>query len=287
MRTDEFFRYAATRERIRLLKEAGSPAPFTTDPILATYRFCNVFREDDKVTRWFAENIRNPLKHKLYDVFLATVAFRWFNLPATGEAMKPFLLNGNWDADKVAAAIYAARGDGPYTTGAYMIKSKIGMKKVEGLCWCIDQIDQEAAHWHEFLTLSHLSMEELWVELTRFPYMGPFMAYEVVTDLRYTAVLQDAPDKLSWANPGPGAARGLCRLLGLPLKALDRNKEKDRGRMIGLMQELLQASRDPFYWPWTDRPWELREVEHTLCEFDKYERVRTGEGRPKQHYVPS
>ncbi len=31
-------------------------------------------------------------------------------------------------------------------------------------------------------------------------------------------------------------------------------------------------------WP----PLELREIEHSLCEFDKYERVRLGEGKPKQ-----
>lgn len=29
-------------------------------------------------------------------------------------------------------------------------------------------------------------------------------------------------------------------------------------------------------------PFELREIEHSLCEFDKYERVRRGEGRPRQ-----
>jgi hypothetical protein len=28
----------------------------------------------------------------------------------------------------------------------------------------------------------------------------------------------------------------------------------------------------------------MREVEHTLCEFDKYERVRTGEGKPRGVY---
>ena len=31
-------------------------------------------------------------------------------------------------------------------------------------------------------------------------------------------------------------------------------------------------------------PFELREIEHSLCEFDKYERIRLGQGRPKQKY---
>ena len=29
---------------------------------------------------------------------------------------------------------------------------------------------------------------------------------------------------------------------------------------------------------------ELRDVEHSLCEFDKYCRVKFGEGEPRSHY---
>ena len=31
---------------------------------------------------------------------------------------------------------------------------------------------------------------------------------------------------------------------------------------------------------------EMREIEHCLCEFDKYERARLGEGRPRAKYKP-
>jgi hypothetical protein len=40
------------RHRIYLEKAAGAPPPWTTDEIMQTYRFCNVFRELDKVTVW-------------------------------------------------------------------------------------------------------------------------------------------------------------------------------------------------------------------------------------------
>jgi hypothetical protein len=43
--------------------------------------------------------------------------------------------------------------------------------------------------------------------------LGPFLAYEIVTDLRFTALLENAPDIMTWANPGPGAKRGITRLL--------------------------------------------------------------------------
>jgi hypothetical protein len=30
----------------------------------------------------------------------------------------------------------------------------------------------------------------------------------------------------------------------------------------------------------------MREIEHSLCEFDKYMRVKRGEGRPRSKYQP-
>jgi len=51
MRTKELVKFIKERESIRLKKEAGKPRPWTKDPILGNYRFCNVHREDDRVTR--------------------------------------------------------------------------------------------------------------------------------------------------------------------------------------------------------------------------------------------
>ena len=31
---------------------------------------------------------------------------------------------------------------------------------------------------------------------------------------------------------------------------------------------------------------EMREIEHSLCEFDKYQRVKNGEGKPRSIYQP-
>ena len=49
------------------------------------------------------------------------------------------------------------------------------------------------------------------------------------------------------------------------------------------MQEILEVS--PNHLEGHMPPLEMREVEHTLCEFDKYERVRNGEGKPRSIYV--
>jgi hypothetical protein len=110
------------------------------------------------------------------------------------------------------------------------------------------------------------------------------MSYEVVTDLRHTALLRHAPDTMTWANPGPGAKRGLSYIYGG-----DRHRTppelRRREQQIELMRLILALA--PLH-GWGQHPqfpaWEMREVEHTLCEYAKYEMVRRGEGRTKGTY---
>ena len=52
-----------------------------------------------------------------------------------------------------------------------------------------------------------------------------------------------------------------------------------------LLRSILDRSRSSKFWPQEWPAWEMREVEHTLCEFDKFERVRLGEGAPRQRYA--
>ena len=52
--------------------------------------------------------------------------------------------------------------------------------------------------------------------------------------------------------------------------------------MIAFMRDLLVLSQDPENWPEDWPEWEMRDVEHVLCEVEKYEKTRSGEGTPKQ-----
>ncbi len=104
------------------------------------------------------------------------------------------------------------------------------------------------------------------------------MAYEVVTDLRHTRYLRNAPDIDTWAVAGPGAIRGLHRLHGRPYK-----RALSQEQACAEMRELLAMSRTalPDFVP----PLELREIEHSLCETDKWLRVIEGQGRLRAKYV--
>jgi hypothetical protein len=48
------------------------------------------------------------------------------------------------------------------------------------------------------------------------------------------------------------------------------------------MEQILQDSITSWPTEWSD--WEMRDVEHTLCEYDKYLRCQSGQGKTKQKY---
>jgi len=111
---------------------------------------------------------------------------------------------------------------------------------------------------------------------------GGFMSYEVVTDLNYTPVLDKAKDRFSWANAGPGAIRGLNRILGIPLK-----KGMTQPVANEYMVRLLKKTPNYILPHVPLKEVDMRTIEHSLCEWDKYERVRLGQGRPRSIYKPS
>jgi alpha-glutamyl/putrescinyl thymine pyrophosphorylase clade 1 len=286
---DKFFSYARERYRIYLRRQTGRPRPWTSDPILQENPFCNVFREDDRTTVWFREHVREPLSDRP-EALLATVVFRMFNRISTGEAIfdqgdlvsgspfGEFVESGDWRALRRAVRAYC--GAGPYVTGAYIISSPPGYDKLTGICRVLGEFARHSGWRAVAVDCLHrpepYSLAALWWWLRDQPYLGPFHAYEIVTDLRHTHLLSRAKDINLFANPGPGAKRGLNRVHGR-----GASSKKVTGDMLEDMCEILRMSRNNRYWSRKWPRWELREVEHTLCEFDKYERVRKKQGRIK------
>jgi hypothetical protein len=271
MQPDAFFAFARHRHQTYLNRRDGKPLPWTLDPILQRYRFTNVFRELDATTIWFAKNLRNPLRNSI-EVLPATVVFRWFNRITTGEVIKK---DKNYlSPAKLRKAI--AKLKPPYVTSAYMIfttslhdrliAAGLEPTKVNGVVMAIEIWYDKHKDWRKFKCRT---IEETcaWVKSE---CLGDFMAYEISTDLVHTALLDHAPDIMTWANFGPGASKGLERLAG-----------KDAPQ-LAVAKVLLRLSRNKKYWPqeWPD--WTMREVEHTLCEWEKYTRTKLGEGKPKE-----
>lgn len=316
----QFVYWIQERHAVHLRRRAGQGKPWTDDRVLQKYFFTNPYRENDKVTQWFRKNVRGPLSDiEDYKVLFATVAFRWFNLPDTGvllmgrDTMDPLVptaeevaaaggydelwrKGGNllldWNEGTAVKRLTKAWDDGrgPVFTGAYMIKAGNGPRgcKIPQVCEAITRV------WKQRDRLAAIAQQEqslkvVWAELMKFPFLGAFMSYEVVCDLRYTFLLNTATDINTWGNPGPGAYRGLYRLEGgKPGKGADdahRHVKNAVDKMVALLPRVNRAL--PKLMP----RFEVREVEHSLCEYDKYCRALaielhgdTTQGRMKRRY---
>lgn len=268
-----FFWWINERHSIYNKRKAGLPREqWTDDRILKTYRFTNPFRENDKTTVWFRENMRDPLKDD-NKVMLATVIFRWFNLIETGQTLLDNNLHIQWDSELARSEI---KKQNKYVTGGYIIKTPDGMDKVDGVIWCVERVLKDENRIIDRLHKME-TLKEAWSMFLEYPYLGAFMSYELITDLRHTHFLNTARDIYGWANAGPGAMRGLNRIHGR-----DLNYKRKSHPWNDEMLKLLGLSKN---WFGSSFPvLEMRDIEHSLCEFDKYERVRNGEGTPRGRF---
>ena len=105
------------------------------------------------------------------------------------------------------------------------------------------------------------------------------MAAQVVADMKYVSPLRGARDWMTFAASGPGSMRGLNRVLGRPV---DAPWQEDKWRAsVRALQEAMTPALERI----GVHGLHAQDLQNCLCEFDKYERVRLGEGKPKRKFV--
>jgi hypothetical protein len=282
-----FWYWINERHRIYLKRQAGDKFPWTKDKILQEFKFTNVYRQLDRVTQEWTKRYVNLLdrgkKLKDEDILFQCAQFRLFNWPETYDALYYGLRR--WDAAKAIELLTTRQDEGKQIfTGAYIIPNAGRTDpKVQVICEALDAIYQESDKLTRRIK-KYASMERAVELLQEYPTIGGFIGYEIACDLRHTRVLSHARDVNSWANPGPGARRGIHRLL-----TGDRHLEDKKPDYVAAMRQLLVEAKAGAIAPHVlkcEWPFEMREVEHSLCEMDKYSRVKNGEGRPRSLYKP-
>lgn len=276
------FYWVREREAIRVKKDAGAAPPWTDDSILATYRFCNARREDDRVTIWIRENIRKPCANHPHLWLMLCIA-RQINWP---ETIADAIFNGAWphsvgsfDPRELTTVLNRRkdRGDKVYT-GAYMISAPAekGADKQQYIAETVIGALWERRLIFERHFASSPTLQRTHELITRSNGWGAFMAYQAVVDMRFTSLLENAPDVATWAAAGPGTLRGLNRLHGRKVDgALSQDQALSEMRAI---YHVVSAE--------TGVAMDFSDVPNILCETDKYLRVKNGEGKPRALYVP-
>ena len=173
----------------------------------------------------------------------------------------------------------AARGDQVFG-GAYKVGTGgIKIDKIEYVAGVLDGLWAGARQLLRPRTGEPLAEFHRRLEARR--GMGGFLAGQVVADVKYVKPLLDAPDWMTFAASGPGSRRGLNRVLGRPVDAHWREDDwrpalRNLHRQITPDLERIGIER-----------LHAQDLQNCLCEFDKMERARLGEGHPKRRFTPT
>lgn len=280
--------WISEREEIRKLKESGAPPPWTEDPILQTYRFCNVRRRHDKVSQWLINNFYTYAKDDPFicrsDDFLQFAALnRFINWPPTLLNVYGAGWHGttHYDPKIITNAILnrQTRGEKIFSN-AYMIRggAEKGVPKIPYIVevTCGINIKRHAPVIRKALKTG--SREKVALAFGFINNWGTFMSGQVTDDLTWSPLLANPVDDTTWAPIGPGSSKGFNRMLKKPLHTPIKPKEWSRKLQL-FRKWIITELGDEF----SDMT--LHDVQNCLCEISKYCRVLEG-GRMKNTYKP-
>lgn len=287
MSVEPLLYWVKERESVRKKKEAGLPPPWSGDPIFQTYRFCNIRRRDDRVSRWLIQNVLTET-NLVVDTrqFIMFAAFcRWCNWPPViAEIIKREIFPSpkiKWKTIVQIMDEFKANKQKTWT-GAYMINAKGCVKGGSKAQFIVEQVIEQGMGKSLPLIEMALKMHsrrEVWCALQNINCFGSFMSGQCVDDLAWTSLLSKATDTNTWCPQGPGSIRGFNRVLGLPLKT--RHSEEEWCANLQAWREQMIKTLGQEY-----EDVDLMSQQNICCEFDKYERTRLGEGRPRSKYRP-
>lgn len=281
--TEGLLYYIWEREAIRLARENGHTGALTSDSILLKYKFTNIRRRDDRVSKWILHYITEPFNGQPDLWFLLLIA-RLINWPPTLDAL---LLAGvlpcsvtDFNTAKFVRVIEVLKHDNPKIySGAYMVypgkqgyanKSQfVANTLLRGAIFRADDITR---------AVQSNRIENFVAELSKCFGISTFIAGQVAADLTYSpGQLAEAEDLLTYAPLGPGSQRGLNYLLGRkPYAAWAQGAFNVQ--LSAIMREIINTLDI------TDLT--LHDVQNCLCEYSKYAKAVLGEGTPKNTYKP-
>jgi hypothetical protein len=275
----QLIRFIVERESIRRKREAGQPFPWTDNSILRDYKFCNVEREQDRVSKGIAALYRDPYKDDPDLWFALLIARRAVNWPATlADLGYPV----PWIPDKFKSVIRARQGAGLKAFEAQAYKLLVSGQSGEQVDLIADKVLNPMWQMRDYYRpRPNDSLASFATRLSGAPYMGGFYAGQIVADLKY-AQLKDAQDWWTFAVSGPGSRRGLDRAMGrAPRKYWAESAwYPEFSRLYATMKEPIHAA--------TGLTLHAADFQSCLCEYDKYCRLLNGEGtRSVRRYSPS
>ncbi len=268
---DLYWYFASERQAIFERRIAGEPGPWTNDPILQAYKFCNVYRAADRVSQYLIRDVAyNTESGSPIDRLFQIVAFRMFSKPETWRGVQLLLgrsptLEDLRSGSFVAALDEVKRRNRVIYTGAFILSATQSYghsSKHHNHVELFSEMFVAGALGEQLLAAT--SFRQVYDLLIEYPLIGQFMAYQLAVDLNYSDLIDFSENEFTQA--GPGALRGIKKAfvdLGdyTPAEVIQLMVEQqtDEFERLGL----------PFNGLW-GRPLHAIDCQGLFCELDKY-----------------
>jgi DNA polymerase len=239
MNIDPLVDWIVERAAIAKRQATGEPPPWSKDELFATYRFCNVNVQADRVSRAIFETFTQPYADHPGLIVALTVC-RFTNAPEVFEAVKDCLVPFVPQRFVAIMADRAARGL-LLERRAYMIPGG-GKGELKAASLTRDLFIPLANAVEQIRPKPGDTCAEVFGRLRAFPHLGKgFITAQIVRDLKQAGPLRLAPDWKEFVWPGPGSQRGVNRLLGATTEA-DIERERPESEWCDLFWEIVNLA---------------------------------------------
>ena len=290
---DSYWRFAAERQAMYLRRLADPVGPWTTDPILARYRFTNAYRAADRVSQYLIREVqyREDRSQAPAELFFRTMLFKLFNRIETWELIEARLGPVAWqsvDGERLGQVLSEARMRGTRIySAAYIMPSPAfghAAKHLNHLALLWRMMDEGLAG-----QIAHAdSLEQVYRLLLGYPGLGPFLAFQYAIDLNYSNLVDF--NESDFVVAGPGALDGIAKCFE---ELAGTSAEQVIHRVTELQDEEFARLDLPFPGLF-GRKLQPIDCQNLFCEISKYARVahpefggRAGRTRIKQGFTCS
>lgn len=270
---DLYWYFACERQNIFLKKLNNLPAPWTDDEILRTYKFCNSYRVNDRVSQYLLKNvIYNNKKYTKETMLFRIILFKLFNKESTWELLLENFNDvtlENFNQSKYLNVLKNALNNGvKIYNDAYIscANKAFGYDKKHdnhlallNKMFVVDKVQNKI--------LECKTMKDAFNIIKSYPLIGNFMAYQLVTDINYSDIVNWQENEFTIA--GPGSIRGIKKCFINKgnmtdeeiIKYMYENQDKEFKRLNLNFKRII------------NRPLQLIDCQNIFCELDKYLRV--------------
>lgn len=269
---DTYWKFAAARQEVFFKRFEDRPPPWSTDPILVENKFTNAYRASDRVSQYLIKDVIYEGDQTAEEVFFRVLLFKFFNKIETWELLKCSLDEISWKSFSIASynkileqAI--SKGNRIYSAAYIMPTGGRGASYARKHMMHLHLLDKMMHDNVPMKLQKSGSMEKGFQVLKSYPSLGDFLAYQYITDLNYSEMIEYS--EMEFVVAGPGAIDGIS-------KCFSDTAGYSEKRIIELMTDRQQSEFKRLGLQFRDlwgRPLQLIDCQNLFCEVGKYARL--------------